>query len=146
MPFSCLGTPIVTPLMVGMKVLTLPPASSLGGARKPSVSGRLTRDSFGVAKSNAEVRSPTTARRQGEMLGSCTPKRFSMKRITDVWSKSCELTNPPLLQGEMAMKGTRIPNPIGPFGAVVVTSSFSMLTVEAPLALLCGGVGGHMGS
>ena len=67
-----------------------------------------------------------------------------MKRITEVWSNTCELTYPPLLQGEIARNGTRTPNPIGPLGTVVVTSSFSMLTVEAPLAAVCGGVGGTM--
>ena len=45
------------------------------------------------------------------MLGSFTPKRFSMKRITDVWSKACELTQPPRLHGETTYIGTRIPGP-----------------------------------
>src|SRR6201999_3505464 len=98
MPFSCFGTPMVTPPIVGTKVVTLPPASSFGGGRKASVSGRLTLDSFGLAKLNTEVRSPTTARRHGEILASCTPKRFSMKGTTDVLSNSWELTKPPLLQ------------------------------------------------
>jgi hypothetical protein len=35
-------------------------------------------------KSNAEVRSPHTERRQALMLGSGTPKHFSMKRIVEV--------------------------------------------------------------
>jgi hypothetical protein len=47
-----------------------------------------------------------------------------------------------LLQGEIARNGTRTPRPIGPVGLAVVTSSFSILTVDAPLALVCGGVGG----
>ncbi|MNL67488.1 hypothetical protein D3C87_1920810 [compost metagenome] len=56
--------------------------------------------SFGVLKSKAVVRSPQTARRQGETLGSATPNRVSRKRITEVWSKTCELTQPPRLQGD----------------------------------------------
>ncbi len=47
------------------------------------------------------------ARRQGEMLGSCTPKRCSMKRITEVWSKTSEQANPPVLHGETTSMGTR---------------------------------------
>ena len=66
---------------------------------------------FGVAKSKAEVRSPHTARRQGAILGSMTPKRCSRNRITEVWSKTSLLTNPPRLQGEMAYSGTRGPRP-----------------------------------
>jgi hypothetical protein len=41
-------------------------------------------------KSKAVVRSPQTARRQAEMLGSWTPKRRSMKRMIEVWSKTSE--------------------------------------------------------
>jgi hypothetical protein len=48
--------------------------------------------------------------------------------------------------GEIARRGTRVPRPIGPLGVEVVTISFSMLTVEAPLAGVCGGVGGTMWS
>ncbi len=61
-----------------MKVLTLPPANSFTGGRKPSVDGSLAGASFGFAKLNTEVRSPATVRRQGEIFGSNTPKRFSM--------------------------------------------------------------------
>ena len=43
---------------------------------------------FGVLKSKHEVRSPHTARRQGAILGSITPKRVSRKRITEVWSNT----------------------------------------------------------
>ncbi len=43
-----------------------------------------------AVKSKAEVRSPQMARRQGEMLGSSTPKRRSMKRMIEVWSKVSE--------------------------------------------------------
>ena len=59
----------------------------------------------------ALVRSPHTSRRQGEMFGSTTPKRRSRKRITEVWSKTWELTNPPRLHGEMTNIGTRGPKP-----------------------------------
>ncbi|CAM5725457.1 hypothetical protein STENM223S_08209 [Streptomyces tendae] len=62
-------------------------------------------------KSKAEVRSPQTARRHGEILGSRTPKRRSMKRITEVWSKVSEQTKPPLLHGETTSMGTRGPSP-----------------------------------
>lgn len=64
-----------------------------------------------LAKSNALVRSPTTARRQAEMFGSCTPNRFSMKRITEVWSKTSEFTKPPVENGETTSIGTRGPRP-----------------------------------
>jgi hypothetical protein len=53
-----------------------------------AVEGSVGNASFGVAKLNAEVRSPHTVRRHGVMLGSDSlwpwPKRASMKRITDV--------------------------------------------------------------
>ena len=52
-------------------------------------------------KLKAEVRSPETARRHVVMLGSLTPKRCSMKRMSEVWSNTSELTQPPLLQGEI---------------------------------------------
>ena len=53
-------------------------------ARPGSVSSR--------PKSKAEVRSPQTARRHGEMFGSCTPNRRSMNRMIEVWSKTSEQT------------------------------------------------------
>src|SRR5205085_8331746 len=74
-------------------------------------SGRVSRRSFGRLKSNAEVRSPQTLRRQGEMFGSITPKRCSRKRITEVWSKTWELTKPPRDQGETTYIGARGPRP-----------------------------------
>ena len=78
-----------------------------------SVVGRLAKKavSFGSAKLNALVRSPATARRQAEMLGSITPKRASMKRMHEVWSNTCELTQPPRLHGEITYIGTRGPMP-----------------------------------
>ncbi|MNV33601.1 hypothetical protein D3C71_1249730 [compost metagenome] len=80
---------------------------------------------FGVAKLKALVRSPHTARRNGEMLGSFTPKRVSRKRSTEVWSKACELTQPPRLQGEITYSGTRGPGPntrLSGFGCEVLPS------------------------
>ena len=67
--------------------------------------------SSGVAKSKQLLRSLLTARRHGVIRGSCTPKRASMKRITEVWSDTWEFTQPPLLHGEMAYSGTRGPMP-----------------------------------
>jgi hypothetical protein len=76
---------------------------------------------LGVLKLNALVRSPTTARRHGVMLASTMSvspcaKRASRKRINEVWSSSCELTQPPLVHGETMSIGTRIPRPYGPAG------------------------------
>ena len=48
------------------------------------------------------------------MFGSRTPKRFSTKRMIEVWSKTSEHTQPPLLQGEITIIGTRTPRPYGP--------------------------------
>ena len=62
-------------------------------------------------KSNAEVRSPQTVRRQGVMFGSRTPKRRSMNRMIEVWSKVSEQTQPPVLHGEITVIGTRMPRP-----------------------------------
>ncbi|MNL19189.1 hypothetical protein D3C87_1403770 [compost metagenome] len=66
---------------------------------------------MGVAKLNALVRSPHTARRKDEMCGSFTPKRASRNCSTEVWSKACELTQPPRLHGEITYIGTRGPGP-----------------------------------
>ena len=66
---------------------------------------------IGFEKSSADVMSPHTVRRHGGMLGSVTPKRCSMKRMDDVWSKTSEQTQPPLLQGETTIMGTRTPRP-----------------------------------
>ena len=62
-------------------------------------------------KSNAEVRSPQTVRRQGVMWGSCTPNRFSRNRMIEVWSNVSEHTQPPVLHGETTVIGTRTPSP-----------------------------------
>jgi hypothetical protein len=67
-----------------------------------------------LPKSNAAVRSPQIARRHGEMFGSCTPKRFSMNCTIEVWSKTSEQTQPPVLHGDTTIIGTRCPSPYGP--------------------------------
>ena len=45
-----------------------------------------------AANLNTEVRSPQVRRRQALMLGSGTPNRASINRISDVWSNKPELT------------------------------------------------------
>ena len=64
-------------------------------------------------KSKADVRSPQTARRHALIFGSGISNRASRNCNTDVWSKTCEHTHPPLVQGEMISMGTRGPKPIG---------------------------------
>ena len=64
-----------------------------------------------LPKSNADVRSPATARRHGVICGSSTPNRRSMNRRIDVWSNVSEHTQPPVLHGETTYIGTRGPNP-----------------------------------
>ena len=102
-----------------------------------------------LSKSNAEVRSPQTARRQGVMFGSSTPKRASMKRISEVWSNVSEQTQPPVLHGETTSSGTRTPSPYGPttpseplgVPAVPLNSSLSSGTVDCPASVADVGVG-----
>ena len=105
------------------------------------------------AKSKAEVKSPATARRHGVMFdsikpGRCSPKRRSRKRISEVWSKTSELTQPPLLQGEMISMGTRTPRPYGPNTWLLSpgNTSLAVLMVERPRARDSGGVGGSIWS
>src|SRR5882757_5495167 len=87
---------------------------SLSAARRIAyVSGSVEIRVSWSRKSNALVRSPQTARRHGEMFGSCTPVQRSRKRITEVWSATSEFTQPPLLHGETIVIGTRGPSPIG---------------------------------
>ncbi|MCW0448147.1 hypothetical protein NB706_000981 [Xanthomonas sacchari] len=47
------------------------------------------------------------------MFGSITPKRCSRKRSTEVWSNTCEFTQPPRLHGDTTSIGTRGPSPTG---------------------------------
>src|SRR5437879_6530634 len=87
-----------------------------------SVEGRAGIDGSGFLKLNALVRSPTVARRHADKLGTSTPKRVSRNRSTEVWSKSADDTNPPLLNGEITSIGTRKPNPMGPrMGGLPIT-------------------------
>jgi len=101
----------------------------------------------------AEVKSPVTVRRQFVILGDITPKRLSMRRMSEVWSKTWEFTQPPLLQGEMTTIGTRTPRPYGPgvllvagYDGLPLNSSLVVPAVEIPSARDCGGVGGTIWS
>src|SRR5262249_1974332 len=71
-------------------------------------------DVSGAAKLSALVRSPQVARRHADRFGTSTPKRASMKRSREVWSKTSDDTKPPRLNGEMMSNGTRGPRPTGP--------------------------------
>src|SRR5579859_6527397 len=116
----------------------------LSGGTYADVGGSGTTSSLGVPKLSVDVRSPATARRHAVMLGSTMPKRASMKRMSDVWSKTCELTYPPLLHGEMTIIGTRTPRPMGPASKLELPAKTSLVvsTVERPFARDTGGVGG----
>jgi hypothetical protein len=59
--------------------------AEFGGRRQIAVgAGQLALALIRVLKVKADVKSPTTARRHGEILSSCTPNRFSMNWTTDV--------------------------------------------------------------
>jgi len=112
------------------------------------VLGNGTVASLGEAKLNADVRSPETARRHLVMFLSIMPgysdmKRRSINRMSDVWSNTCEFTQPPLLQGEMKTMGTRMPIPYGPvaYSELPGKTSFVGSTLERPWARDCGTVG-----
>ncbi|SKX89928.1 Uncharacterised protein [Mycobacteroides abscessus subsp. abscessus] len=61
-------------------------------------SPRRGRAEFGRwAKSNAVVMSPTVCLRHAVRFGTSTPKRFSMSRNCEVWSKVSRATSPPRL-------------------------------------------------
>ena len=66
-----------------------------------------------MPKSKQLIRSPQIARRHALMFGSATPVQRSRNRITEVWSVTSELTQPPRLHGEITVIGTRAPSPIG---------------------------------
>ncbi len=144
-PCACTGR-TGTGATVGVVVL---PSARLAASRAVVSGSDETRSaSLGVAKLKHEVRSPTTARRHALMLVSTTPKRFSMKRIVDVWSNTCELTHPPLLHGEITYSGTRGPRPNGwcLYGSTVVMPpsasprySSDASTVLAPASRACAG-------
>src|SRR5213076_2031647 len=76
--------------------------------------GRVGTDPSGDAKSKADVRSPTTERRQALKFVTSTPKRRSRNSSVEVRSKVSEQTKPPRLKGDATSIGTRKPNPIGP--------------------------------
>ncbi|MCY1369258.1 hypothetical protein D9M69_562880 [compost metagenome] len=88
------------------------------------MSGSLgTTGSFGLTKSKQVVRSPHTARCHGLIASTVMSKRFSRKRSTEVWSNTCELTQPPLLHGDTTYIGTRELRPQGRILPVVVLSA-----------------------
>jgi peptide/nickel transport system substrate-binding protein len=78
-----------------------------------AVSGR--RGGREARRSNwkAEVRSPKVRRRQSVTLAAFTPVKRSRNCSTEVWSKASEATQPPTVQGDMTMQGTRKPPPTG---------------------------------
>src|SRR5205823_14608474 len=94
---------------------SLPASDRAMRSRKSLVEGNFGRGvpRAEAVKSKAELRSPHTERRHSLIFGSRTPKHFSMKRITDVWSNSSEQTYPPRLQGDTTIAGARMPRPIG---------------------------------
>ena len=75
--------------------------------------GRLGAGAASSPKRKADVKSPKVFRRQSLMFGSATPVNFSRKRSDEVWSKGSLQTQPPAVQGETMMQGTRNPAPIG---------------------------------
>ena len=116
------------------------------GRRAP---GRLVGGDAGqrrdASRTRSRNRTPRSGRRRrpaatGVMLGSSTPNRASMKRISDVWSNVSEQTQPPVLHGETTSSGTRTPRPYGPttpfeppgVPAVPLNSSLSSGTVDCP--------------
>src|SRR5262245_10872938 len=102
---------------------------------------------FGRRKLNGQVRSPSTARRHGLMLGSMAPKRASRKRMSDVWSNASELTQPPRLHGETTIIGTRGPGPYTfPSEWRSVPSGTVLAPASAPVGSSDGGHGGGMWS
>src|SRR6202167_6085482 len=75
--------------------------------------GRAGTDVFGLLAS-AGLRAPTVDRRHLETLGTAMPKRSATSLSCDVWSKTCETTFPPRLNGEIPSAGTRTPRQSGP--------------------------------
>src|SRR5260370_42467576 len=82
------------------------------------VGGSVGRPKTGVVKSKAPVRSPQTLRRQAVMVGQIAGApsasvHFSRNWITEVWSDTSEVTQPPRVHGERRTTGTRKPRPTG---------------------------------
>ena len=81
-------------------------------------SGRSGIPKTGLPKSKALMRSPQTLRRQALMFGQIAglpsaSVHFSRNWITEVWSETSEVTQPPRVHGEISSSGTRKPRPTG---------------------------------
>ena len=50
-----------------------------------------------------------------------------MKRITEVWSNTCELTQPPLLHGDTTYIGTRADRPQGRMLPLILSAAVRTL-------------------
>ncbi len=112
LPASCSGmrcAPTAGSCTGGFAMSASAAATSACVALIGSTSSADGTEKSGCAKSKHEVRSPEIARRQAEMFGSCTPVQVSRKRITEVWSNTCESTQPPRLHGDTTVSGTRVP-------------------------------------
>src|SRR5580698_8264436 len=82
-PRSCFGMPkVICETDDGVR-LEPPPEGSSSGSHV-DVSGSVGVGPLGLAKLKKEVKSQLTARRHGETLGQCTPKRLSMNLTTEV--------------------------------------------------------------
>src|SRR5262245_4381638 len=68
--------------------------------------------------------------------------------MSEVWSNTSELTQPPLLHGETTHIGTRTPRPSGPLSYTSLPPKISSLlpTFDSPCSRDSGGVGGTMWS
>ena len=96
----------------GTWVPMVPPARAI--CTRASVSGRDGVSNTGWAKSIELVRSPLMPRRHGVMvvLSAGVPMALvhvSRNWMIEVWSKVSPLTQPPRVQGETRMAGTRGP-------------------------------------
>ena len=107
------------------------------------------RDAFGVLKSNALVRSPTTARRHGVMLDSIRSGRCwrepgleeaDQRRVVE----QLRVDPAARVHGETTIIGTRMPSPYGPGGMAGVAGEDLVGRRHGGQALRpgCGGVGG----
>ena len=111
---------------------TLVSPSEVAGSEGTEVLG-------GLARARALVRSPVTLRRQADRLGTSTPNSVSISRSVEVWSKVCEATYPPRLNGEMTRAGVRKPRPIGP---AMPDAAAGSVPVRYSPAVPAGAVGG----
>src|SRR5581483_3632447 len=90
------------------------PRASMFAIWSAAVEGRFGTVGSLLRRCSVEVRSPTVARRQAEMLGAFTSNRSSRNRNWDVWSNTSEAMWPPRLNGERTSIGTLNPRPTGP--------------------------------